>query len=551
MSFTAAAKHILNDPETSIAKRQVTIISGGGSGHEPGYAGYVGDGMLTAAVCGHVFASPSASQVLAAIERVQSPHGTLVIVMNYTGDCLNFGLAIERAKARGIRVAMVVFGDDVAVGRKSKIGRRGVAGTVLAVKAAGALARGGASLEEIIKTIKDMNEATASLGVALDHCHVPGSSAKEEHLPDKTIEIGMGIHNEAGFQKTDIMPARALVGKMIDMLVDVSDPERGYIHPSPVKPLVVLINNLGGISPIELNLIVKEAVDLLLQKHHFSIARVLAGSFLTSLNMPGFSITLLILEDRSWIELINQSVDAPGWLSTMPRSSFSANIACSEERETLRKNDMNVADDGDGQDLCVLKKAICSACQSVIEAEPQVTEFDTKLGDGDCGTTLKTAASAILQDIPQMIPQSCRKTIMGLADIIERSVGGTSSAIYCIYLNALGGALPKEEKGISIRTWSQAAKNALDALETYTPAREGDRTLMDVLIPFVNTLHASHNFSEAVEAARRGAEKTRCMKAHMGRASYLSADDVKSAAIPDAGAWGLKALLEGLSQGLE
>ena len=123
-----------------MARNQVTLIAGGGSGHEPGFAGFVGEGMLTAAVCGHVFASPSSSQILAAIERVQSPHGTLVIVLNYTGDCLNFGLAVERAKARGILVDMVIVGDDAAIENKSRVGRRGLAGTIIAAKVAGAKA---------------------------------------------------------------------------------------------------------------------------------------------------------------------------------------------------------------------------------------------------------------------------------------------------------------------------------------------------------------------------------------------------------------------------
>jgi dihydroxyacetone kinase len=124
-----------------MAKNQVTLVSGGGSGHEPGYAGFVGKDGLAASVCGHVFASPSSSQVLAAIEKVKSPHGTLVIIMNYTGDCLNFGLAVERAKARGIKVELIAVGDDVAVGRSKgdKVGRRGMAATALAIKLAGAL----------------------------------------------------------------------------------------------------------------------------------------------------------------------------------------------------------------------------------------------------------------------------------------------------------------------------------------------------------------------------------------------------------------------------
>jgi dihydroxyacetone kinase len=128
-----------------IANQQVTLISGGGSGHDPAHIGSVGDGMLTAAVCGHVFASPSSSQVLAALERVQSPFGTLVIVKNYTGDCLHFGLAVERAKAQGIKAAMIIVGDDIAIGRKKggKVGRRGLAMVTLVIKCCGALAAKG------------------------------------------------------------------------------------------------------------------------------------------------------------------------------------------------------------------------------------------------------------------------------------------------------------------------------------------------------------------------------------------------------------------------
>ncbi|KAI7873811.1 dihydroxyacetone kinase 1 [Lichtheimia hyalospora FSU 10163] len=577
------SKHILNDPKTiveesiqglcysnphlrwvpeekvvvcadveSIAQRQVTLIAGGGSGHEPGYAGYVGHGMLAGAVCGHVFASPSASQIVAAIERVQSPHGTLVVVMNYTGDCLNFGLAVERAKARGIKVEMLIIGDDISVGRSSKVGRRGMAATVLAVKAAGALACQGASLSEVRQTAEYVNQHSATLGVALDHCHVPGGSARQQ-LPDNEIELGMGIHNEPGCLKSKQLPAKLLVDKMIGMLIDQDDKERSFLHlpQDDLTPVVLMINNLGGISNIEMNLIVKQTVEALSKHTHLDIRRLYTGGFLTSLNMPGVSITLLIsrgeIGDR-FIKLLDEPANVAYW----PYSSKSAllstdiitpsnNHAKPKEPETTRDTESEVNKK--------LESAIRAATEAVISAEPEITWCDTVLGDGDCGTTLKAAASAVLRKVPELPLQSASQTIIKVAEIIEDSVGGTSSAIYCIYLNALGASLAEYSSASAI-SWSKAASHALIALQKYTVARIGDRTLMDVLIPFVETLSKEGDMTLAVEAARKGCEATRGMSAQMGRSSYLAEDEVKKANLPDAGAFGLATLLRGIEYGV-
>lgn len=308
-----------------IALKQVTLISGGGSGHEPGYAGYVGQHSLAASVCGHVFASPSSSQVLAAIEKVQSPHGTLVIIMNYTGDCLNFGLAVERAKARGIKVDLIAVGDDVAVGRSKgdKVGRRGMAATALAIKLAGALAARGASLEQVKAMVQYTIDHSATLGMAFDHCHVPGNTAGAS-LAEDELELGMGIHNETGFLKTKMMSANDLVSRMMHMLVDKHDPERSYLSVNNTSSVVLLVNNLGGIAQLELNLVVKSAVEYLLH-HEVTLKRVLVGPFLTSLNMPGFSITLLQVKDDNMLELLDQPVSIPGWPSA-PAIQFSNQI---------------------------------------------------------------------------------------------------------------------------------------------------------------------------------------------------------------------------------
>lgn len=579
----AAAKHIINTPETLVsesiqglcytnpnlrilekekvvyyadveemASKQVTLISGGGSGHEPGYAGYVGQHSLAASVCGHVFASPSSSQVLAAIEKVQSPHGTLVIIMNYTGDCLNFGLAVERAKARGIKVDLIAVGDDVAVGRSKggKVGRRGMAATALAIKLAGALAARGGSLEQVKAMVQYTIDHSATLGMAFDHCHVPGNSTGAS-LDEDELELGMGIHNETGFLKTKMMSASDLVSRMMHMLVDHHDPDRSYLSLDNQSSLVLLINNLGGIAQLELNLVVKEAVEYLL--HHEAatevgtLERVLVGPFLTSLNMPGFSITLLQVKDKTMLDLLDQPVAIPGWPSAPAVQQFSRHIMGEFHTDKSTKEDTNKNDAmGEVADAKVVEKAIRGALEAVIKAEPRITEYDTVLGDGDCGLTLKTAALAILDALPTYELHSAPKTVLGIADTIEQSVGGTSSAIYCIFLNALAGGLLKHAH-TNATVWVAAARHALSTLMTYTKARKGDRTLMDTLCPFIDTLNDNAtNITEALEAAQNGCQNTCDMTAQLGRSSYLSNEKVLQSGIPDAGAYGLNELLHGL-----
>ncbi|KAI9010369.1 Dak1 domain-containing protein [Phycomyces nitens] len=537
-----------------IASTRVTLIAGGGSGHEPAHAASVGEGMLTAAVCGNVFASPSSAQVLAAIERVQSPHGTLVIVMNYTGDCLNFGLAVERAKAKGIKVTMIIVDDDVSVGRTkgAKVGRRGLAATTLVIKLAGAMASKGACLEQVSEAGALCIKNAATLGVALDHCHVPGSSG-DSHVslgPDE-VELGVGIHNEPGFLKTPLGSVGSLVGTMMDILIDQNDPERSYLS-LPLKSktkIVLFVNNLGGTSMLEFNGAVKAAVDYILTKPHLSLERVFAGPFLTSLNMPGFSLTLLRIVDNKMLDWLDYPVKVAGW-SLAPAHTFSATYESPVLPRVANKPAPFKIPQSNPE---LVKAAILAAARAVIEAEPEITSLDTILGDGDCGHTLKAAATAIIQTLPSLDLQSAPDTIIGLADAIERTAGGTSSAIYCIFLNALAAGLQQSPIPTDGRVlWATAARHALIILEQYTLARVGDRTLMDVLTPFVDTLGAKDKtVDDAIKAAQKGAESTRKMPAKMGRASYLATEDVLTAGLPDAGAWGLAALLRGLGQALD
>jgi dihydroxyacetone kinase len=338
-SLVAINPSLAVDAQEKIVYRQsngtedstVALISGGGAGHEPSFSGFVGYGLLTAGVSGTIFASPSTKQVLKAIScRVPKEKGILVIVMNYTGDVLNFGLAVEKARAAGINIKMLVVGDDVGVGRQSggKVGRRGIAGTVLVQKIAGALAQSGAELDEVFEVTKLISENIVSIGASLAHVHVPGRGDMEEELRLGEVEIGMGIHNEPGAEKQSVnLPE--LVGKMLSHLLDIEDQDRGYLTISKDEDVVLLINNLGGVSVLEMGAILTEVVDQL--KLHWNICpvRVISGTLMTSLNGLGFSVTLLRLCDiktssgLTIIELLDAKSSAPGWPKTIQSQTSS------------------------------------------------------------------------------------------------------------------------------------------------------------------------------------------------------------------------------------
>ena len=243
--------------------KHVTLISGGGAGHEPAHAGFVGRGMLSAAVSGNVFASPSVSQIVEAIHSVGGSAGTILIVKNYTGDIFHFHLAAEKARARwGHRVEVLVVGDDVAVGRQrsGKVGRRGLAGTVLVHKILGALSAKGRSIDELLTVGKQIVDNLVTCGVSQGHVHIPGTALQNDPVQ---LELGMGIHNEPGLYVLDPRPTLdALLDRMLDLLTRTDDEDRGFVSFEGEKP-VLLLNNLGGISQLEMSALLHHLVERL------------------------------------------------------------------------------------------------------------------------------------------------------------------------------------------------------------------------------------------------------------------------------------------------
>jgi len=256
---------IREDVEELRKEGKVTLISGGGSGHEPAHAGFVGKGMLTAAVAGAVFTSPPTKSILAAIRAVGKGNdaGTLLIVKNYTGDRLNFGFAAERAKAEGMKVEMVVVGEDCALTSKDKTaGRRGLCGTILIHKIAGALAEEGKSLEEILQVVKTAASTMGTIGVSLGPCSVPGSLPSFV-LGSDEMELGLGIHGEPGVKRVKMDQADQVVQTMVNHMCDIQSGAAHKLNLKSGDSVALVVNNLGGTSVLELNIVAGSAIKYL------------------------------------------------------------------------------------------------------------------------------------------------------------------------------------------------------------------------------------------------------------------------------------------------
>lgn len=285
-------------------KAKVALISGGGSGHEPSHAGYVGPGMLDAAVAGNVFASPSPDRILAAIHEVGGEKGVLLIIKDYSGDIMNFGMAAELAEMEGYKVLSVVTKDDVAVPDSTySTGRRGIAGTVFVHKIAGAAAEAGKDLEAVRDVAQKVIDNTRSMGTALTPCVLPGVGKPGFTLAEDEMEIGMGIHGEPGVEKTGIKTAHELAQILCDRILADMDYSGSEV--------AVLINGLGGTPLMELYILTRE-VDELLKAKGINPYKYYVGNYMTSLEMGGCSVSLLKL-DEELKGYLDAAADTAAW----------------------------------------------------------------------------------------------------------------------------------------------------------------------------------------------------------------------------------------------
>ena len=486
--------HIRVVVRTDWDKSKVALISGGGSGHEPSHAGFVGKGMLTAAVCGDVFASPSVDAVLAGILAVTGDAGCLLIVKNYTGDRLNFGLAAERARAFGLNVAMVVVDDDVALPDLPQ--PRGVAGTLFVHKIAGALAEQGGTLEDVQNAAESVIAGVASIGMSLDTCTVPGSPKESRIAPGKA-ELGLGIHGEAGAEQVDFAGA----AEAMNMVVDRLGPSMGDGN------YVALLNNLGGSTPLEMAVLAEE----LIASRIGSKIRWMIGPapMMTSLDMQGFSVSVLPVGSAEEIAL--KSPVAP-W----------AWPGCHEVQavEILPLPDgltpIQPTPSNDDRMAAFLERC----CNALIAAEAELNALDAKSGDGDTGSTLAAAARALVDARDRLPLADATQLYRAIGQELSQTMGGSSGVLLAIFFAAAGDASASGQDAVG------ALKAGLDRIREVGGASTGDRTMIDALEPALDAL--SGGISEAAVAARKGADHTATItKAKAGRASYISEDSLR------------------------
>lgn len=494
-------------------RSKVALVSGGGSGHEPSHAGFVGQGLLTAAVCGDVFASPSVDAVLAGILAVTGKAGCLLIVKNYTGDRLNFGLAAERARAFGLKVEMVIVDDDVALPDLPQA--RGVAGTLFVHKIAGALADQGADLETVAKAARKVIGGAISIGMSLDTCTVPGSP-KEDRIGAGKAELGLGIHGEAGVEQVDFAGARAAMAMVVDRLAPHA---RAGDH-------VALLNNLGGTTPLEMSVLVEELARSALGDR----VKWLVGpaAMMTSLDMHGFSVSLLPV-DAAEVAALGASVGPHAWpglseLGAVPVRPLPDGLTPIQPMPSAHP---------------ARRALIETCCNALIATEADLNALDAKSGDGDTGSTLAGAARALNAALDRLPLADPTQLYRAIGTELSQTMGGSSGVLLAIFFAAAGDASASGKSLIG------ALEAGLDRVQQVGGAKPGDRTMIDALAPALQAL--PEGLAAAAKAARAGADKTATMtRAKAGRASYLSED--KLAGHVDPGAEGVARLFETLAR---
>ncbi|MFK3967845.1 dihydroxyacetone kinase subunit DhaK [Ensifer adhaerens] len=482
-------------------KGKVALVSGGGSGHEPAHIGFVGKGMLTAAVCGDVFASPSVDAILAGILAVTGPAGCLLIVKNYTGDRLNFGLAAERARAYGLNVSMVIVDDDIALPDLPQA--RGVAGTLFVHKIAGALAESGADLDTIANAARKVISGTSTIGMSLDTCTVPGSP-KEHRIPEGHAELGLGIHGEAGVEQIVHSDARSAVAAMVERLQAAMED----------KPHVVLVNNLGGTSILEMSILMHELAQSAIADRIVHL--VGPAPMMTSLDMRGFSVSVYPA-DKAELELLSRPVALPAWpgvTAVRPVNVRALPDGLTPISPLPSRHDAT-------------RQFLLACCNLLIDAEKDLNALDAKSGDGDTGSTLAGAARALIQALDRLPLSDHTQLFRAIGQELSQTMGGSSGVLLAIFFAAAGDGA---SSGLSIR---EALKAGLARMQEIGGAQIGDRTMVDALSPALDALDAS--IGAASKAARDGANLTATLvRARAGRAAYINAKQLEGHIDPGA-----------------
>ena len=532
----------------TINQDKVSLISGGGSGHEPAHAGYIGKGMLDAAICGDIFASPSQIQVYQGIKSTVSKKGTLLIIKNYSGDIMNFCNAATMAVEEGITVDFIKVEDDIAVKDSLyTVGRRGVAGTVLVHKVAGAAAEEGLSLEEVKEIATRAAKNVRTIGFAYSSCVVPAAGKATFEISENEMEYGVGIHGEPGRSRDIISSANQTAELMISQLVEDLEVKAG-------DEVTVLINGMGS-TPLQELYVLNNEVFKALDAKAIKVYREFIGNFMTSIDMLGASISIMKM-DKTLKRYIDEPCEAPAFrvdgfipsnnytqISTSDTKPIPAFMLCNDEWRIISNNEISLNN-------VVAMVQIMTEC--IINNEQKFCELDSFAGDGDFGQSVAKGFLQVKREWDDILSNHCeciKDFLLECSIIIMEYCGGASGPIWGSAFRSAGLSVGSKTKLslIEFANMLQASVKGIQSIGEKSFGRGaivGDKTLIDALVPCANKLSEMSRsnetiaiaFQESALAAVSGADYTKSITAKMGRAGVVGE---RSLGYPDAGAYAL------------
>ena len=545
----------------AINENKVSLISGGGSGHEPAHAGFVGKGMLDAAICGDVFASPSQIQVYQGIKAAAGQKGVLMIIKNYSGDMMNFKNGAALAEEDGIQVEYVKVADDMAVEDSLySVGRRGVAGTVLVHKIAGAAAEEGRDLMQVKEVAEKAAENVRSIGIALTSCTVPAKGSPTFTLGEDEIEYGVGIHGEPGIKREKMTSADELAERMAnDLLRDLG-------IDGDTDELAILVNGFGA-TPLQELYLLNHSVIRELHKRNIQVYRTFVGNYMTSIDMAGASLTFMKLDDELK-SLLSSECSAPAFKVDGPvepvlyvQDNDSADAKLVSFEAVTSEEHAEIKDEALSLDNLVY--LIDKMSEVIIKNEVPFCELDSHAGDGDFGMSVAKGFKQLKREWNTILNQE-DVTIESFLDACSITImeycGGASGPIWGSAFRAAGKATAGKQQ-LTVEEFANMLQAALEGIQA-TGERSfgrgavvGDKTLVDAFAPCVDSwmesVAGNEDFRTAFEkgaaAAVKGAEYTKDIVARMGRAGTVGD---RSLGHPDAGAHALGVIFTELARSL-
>lgn len=518
---------------TKMPEGKVAVINGGGSGHYPAFCGIIGDGFMDATVVGNVFTSPSTEDVLGVARSVEQGSGILIVGGNYAGDKMNFNMARDRLISEGVDARSFFITDDVSSASPDEVEkRRGNVGTFMVFKAAGAAAASGASLDEVVRLTKKANDRTRTMSVGFRGCTLPGEKAPLFHVPEGKMEIGQGIHGEPGVGEGDLVSAADIAELLVERVLAEAPADDS-------KRIAVILDGLGSTKYEEL-FVVWGTVRTLLEKRGYALVEPLVGEYVTSLDMEGIALAVEFLDDE--LEAL--------WKAPCDSASFrkgASSMAAGERRVYAQiSEDAGVYEEGSEASRAAaahIVSALGNMRDVLVDAEEELAKIDGVAGDGDHGRGMVKGSTFAYEAAAKAYEggAAAGSVLSAAGRAWAAKAGGTSGVLWGSALEAAGDVVGDHADSYDAHTAAAAVRAGCEKMLSLGGARRGDKTMLDVLIPFCEALEAEAAAGASIpdawaassKVASKAAEDTASLVPKVGRARPAAE---RSLGTPDAGA---------------